>query len=69
MPSSSYNTFDGSIDDTFDHYFDQRFDQTFKNVSIDYGVQEEERKRRKKRVYIERNREESDVHSWNDYFN
>uniref|UniRef100_A0A0D3AQM5 DDE Tnp4 domain-containing protein n=1 Tax=Brassica oleracea var. oleracea TaxID=109376 RepID=A0A0D3AQM5_BRAOL len=40
----------------------------FVNFSIHNGVQEEERKRRKKRVYIERNREEGDIRLWNDYF-
>ena len=64
MAFSSHNTFNGSIEDTFDQYFDQ----TFENFSIHNGVQEEERKRRKKLVYIERNREEFDVHLWNDYF-
>jgi len=68
MSSSSHNTFEGSIDETFDQYFDQHFDQTFEHFSIDCGDQEEERKRRKKRVYIERNREEGDVRLWNDYF-
>uniref|UniRef100_A0A0D3BNU4 Uncharacterized protein n=1 Tax=Brassica oleracea var. oleracea TaxID=109376 RepID=A0A0D3BNU4_BRAOL len=76
MASSSHNTFDGSNDDNFDQYSDQQFDQyfdqivdqTFDNLSIHNGIQEEKRKKRKKRVYIERNREEGDVRLWNDYF-
>uniref|UniRef100_A0A0D3BT43 DDE Tnp4 domain-containing protein n=1 Tax=Brassica oleracea var. oleracea TaxID=109376 RepID=A0A0D3BT43_BRAOL len=76
MASSSHNTFDGSNDDNFDQYFDQQFDQyfdqivdqTFDNLSIHNGIQEEKRKKRKKRVYIERNRAEGDVCLWNDYF-
>ena len=68
MASSSHNTFGESIDQTFDQYFDQHFDQTFENLFIDHGDQEDERKRRKKRVFIERNREESHLRLWNDYF-
>jgi len=63
MASSSHNTFDGEGVD--DEKFDQYFDQPFENFSID---PEEERKRRKKRVHIKRNREEGDVRLWNDYF-
>uniref|UniRef100_A0A0D3EBJ8 DDE Tnp4 domain-containing protein n=1 Tax=Brassica oleracea var. oleracea TaxID=109376 RepID=A0A0D3EBJ8_BRAOL len=68
MASSSHNLFEGSDDDTCDDYFDQYFDQTFKNFTIDYANEEEERKKRKKRVYIERNREEGDLRFWKDYF-
>ena len=68
MASSSQNTFEESIDDTFDQNFDQHFDQTFEKFSIHYGGQEDERKERKKRVYIERNHEEGHVRLWNDYF-
>ena len=64
MASSSHNTFedvdDGSFDQYFDDYFDQQFDQTFENLAINYGHQEVEKRRRKKRVHIERNREEGD---------
>ena len=61
MTSSSHNTFEGVDDESFDQYFDQHFDQTFENLTIIYGDQEVERKRRKKRVHIERNREECDL--------
>ena len=61
MASSSQNTFEESIDDTFDQYFDQ----TFENFTI--GHQEEARKQRKKRAYIERNLEEGHIRLWNDY--
>ncbi|XP_048623319.1 uncharacterized protein LOC111209293 [Brassica napus] len=37
-------------------------------MTIAYGDAEEARKKRKKRVYIERNREEGHVCLWNDYF-
>ena len=76
MASSSNHNFDGSIDDeidqTFDQYFNQYFDQTFDETFEDlcnvYGDQEDERKTIKKRVFIERNREEGHVRLWNDYF-
>ena len=68
MASSSFNTVEGVDDEVFDQYFDEHFDQTFENLSIYYGDQEEQRKRRKKRVHIERNHEEADVRLWNDYF-
>src|SRR5690606_29186964 len=44
-----------------------QFDKTFENFTI-HGDQDEERKKRKKRFYIERNREEGHVRLWNDYF-
>uniref|UniRef100_A0A0D3ECJ5 DDE Tnp4 domain-containing protein n=1 Tax=Brassica oleracea var. oleracea TaxID=109376 RepID=A0A0D3ECJ5_BRAOL len=72
MASSSQNTFDGSDDEIFDQFFDQYFDQkiyqTFENLSIKYAEKEERRKKRKKRAYIERNREEGHIRLWNDYF-
>ena len=49
------NNFERSIDDNFDQYFSQHFDQTFENLFVDYGGQEDDRKERKKQVYIERN--------------
>uniref|UniRef100_A0A0D3DCC1 DDE Tnp4 domain-containing protein n=1 Tax=Brassica oleracea var. oleracea TaxID=109376 RepID=A0A0D3DCC1_BRAOL len=54
MTTSSHNTYEGLDNENFDQYFDQ----SFQKFSIHIGDQEEERKRRKKRVYIERNREE-----------
>ncbi|XP_048599813.1 uncharacterized protein LOC125579944 [Brassica napus] len=72
MASSSHNTFEGVDDDSFDQYFDQyhdqHFDQSFENLTTASGDQGEERKRRKKRIHIERNREEGNVRLWNDYF-
>ena len=63
MTSSSQKNFEESVDD---QYFDQYFDQTLENLTI--GHQEEPRKQRNKRVYIERNREEWHIRLWNDYF-
>ena len=68
MASSSHNDFEDSLDDTFDQYFDQYFDQTFENLVNAHGDQENERKTRKKRIFIERNREEGHLRLWNDYF-
>ena len=71
MASSSHNTFDQddeSFDQYFDQYFDDYFDQTLENLANNYGDQEVEGKRRKKRVHIERNLEEGDQRLWNDYF-
>ena len=64
MDSSSHHNKDESIDETFDQYFDQ----TFENLCNVYGDQEDERKTRKKIVFIERNREEGHLPLWNDYF-
>ena len=44
-------------DENFDQYFDETFDNFFEN----YGGLEDETKRRKKRVYIDRNREEGHI--------
>ena len=68
MASSSNNNFEGVDDESFDQYFDQHFEQTFENLAENYGDQQEERKRWKKRIHIERNREEGDLRLWNDYF-
>uniref|UniRef100_A0A0D3DZB6 Myb-like domain-containing protein n=1 Tax=Brassica oleracea var. oleracea TaxID=109376 RepID=A0A0D3DZB6_BRAOL len=67
MASSSHNDSD-NFDQAFDQYFDERFDQTFENLVVAYSGQQEERPERKKRVYIERNREAGHIRLWNDYF-
>uniref|UniRef100_A0A0D3CQP1 DDE Tnp4 domain-containing protein n=1 Tax=Brassica oleracea var. oleracea TaxID=109376 RepID=A0A0D3CQP1_BRAOL len=56
------------MDEAFDQYFDQAFDQQFENLCNNFGDQEDERKTRKKRIFIERNREEGHLRLWNDYF-
>ena len=61
MASSSQPNNEGSQYETFDQYFDQ----TFENFTI--GDQQEERKKTKKRAYIERNLEEGHIRLWNDY--
>ena len=71
MASSSHNTFEKD-DESFDQYLNQNiddyFDQTLENLANNNGDQEVERRTRKKRVHIERNREEGDKRLWNDYF-
>uniref|UniRef100_A0A0D3CJ63 DDE Tnp4 domain-containing protein n=1 Tax=Brassica oleracea var. oleracea TaxID=109376 RepID=A0A0D3CJ63_BRAOL len=66
MTSSSQNNFQDPMDDAFDEAFDQYFEQTFEKFTD--RLQEETRKERKKRIYIEKNREEGHIHLWNDYF-
>ena len=66
--SFNNNTFEGSMDEMFDQTFDQAFKQTFKNLFNHYADQKDERKTRKKRVFIERNRVEGHLRLWNDYF-
>ena len=68
MASSSHHNLEGSLDEIFDQYFDQTFYQTFDNLFNVYGDQEDERMTRKKRVFIERNREEDHFRLWNEYF-
>nr|VDD53704.1 unnamed protein product [Brassica oleracea] len=68
MASSSHINVDESLDDAFDELFDQHFEQAFEEFTI-HGDQEERRKKtKKKRAYIERNREEGHNRLWNDYF-
>ncbi|XP_048600215.1 uncharacterized protein LOC106375531 isoform X1 [Brassica napus] len=68
MASSSHHNFDRSLDEAFDEAFDEYFDKAFENLCNVNGDQEAERKTRKKRVFIERNREEGHIRLWNDYF-
>ena len=63
MASSSHNTFEGvdDFDQYYNQYCNQYFDQTFEDLCINHDDQEDTRKKRKKRVHIERNREEGNV--------
>ncbi|XP_024013856.1 uncharacterized protein LOC112087952 [Eutrema salsugineum] len=68
MASSSNNNFyENSLDDTFDE-----FDQTIENVfetAVDAALEyQAPTKAKKKRAYIERQREIGDQQLWNDYF-
>ncbi|XP_024014249.1 uncharacterized protein LOC112088195 [Eutrema salsugineum] len=82
MASSSYNDFnngfdenydenfvenvDDSLDDQFDDLFDQKFDKALNSFLERQTVPKP--KKKKKRAYIERNREEGHIRLWNDYF-
>uniref|UniRef100_A0A0D3D7H9 Myb-like domain-containing protein n=1 Tax=Brassica oleracea var. oleracea TaxID=109376 RepID=A0A0D3D7H9_BRAOL len=57
-----------SFDEEYDQFFDQYLDHTFENLLIANGDQQDERRARKKRIFIERNREEGHLWLWNDYF-
>ncbi|XP_024004407.1 putative nuclease HARBI1 [Eutrema salsugineum] len=69
--SSNYNFYENSLDDTFDE-----FDQTIENVfetAVDAAVDaaleyQAPTKAKKKRAYIERQREIGDQQLWNHYF-
>uniref|UniRef100_A0A0D3CK85 Uncharacterized protein n=1 Tax=Brassica oleracea var. oleracea TaxID=109376 RepID=A0A0D3CK85_BRAOL len=64
MAFASHYPYEGSDDENFDQYFEQAFE----NFTIDYGNQEEGRRRRKKRAYNKRKRETGHLRLWNDYF-
>ncbi|XP_024009329.1 uncharacterized protein LOC112084429 [Eutrema salsugineum] len=76
MASSSNNGNDGSLDDicddSFDDICDERFDaildQRFDEVFNNYLARQASKKAKKKRAYIEREREVGHQCLWNDYF-
>uniref|UniRef100_A0A0D3B8C5 DDE Tnp4 domain-containing protein n=1 Tax=Brassica oleracea var. oleracea TaxID=109376 RepID=A0A0D3B8C5_BRAOL len=68
MTSSSPFNIDQQFDEAFDQFFEQQFDEAYDTLINDQGNQEDERNTRKKRVFIERNREEGNLRLWNDYF-
>ncbi|XP_018466154.2 uncharacterized protein LOC108837624 [Raphanus sativus] len=68
MASSSHNNIDEKFDEAFDNYFDQYFEQAYENLVDAYGDQQDKEKTRKKRVFIERHREEGHRQLWDDYF-
>ncbi|XP_024016514.1 uncharacterized protein LOC112089892 [Eutrema salsugineum] len=61
---SNDDAIDDAIDDAFDDMFDERFDAKFDCIFNQLA----EKKKNKKRAYIERQREESHNRLWNDYF-
>ena len=66
MASSSRDTFEEMIEETFDstlyESMEQNFNEEFENLSVN------RRKSKKKRAYIERDREDGHNRLWNDYF-
>ncbi|XP_010424263.1 PREDICTED: putative nuclease HARBI1 [Camelina sativa] len=67
MASASSNNFD-DFDKMLDERFDQVYDQTFDHIVSAHAARQQARKPRKKRVYIERDREDGHDRLWNDYF-
>ena len=63
MASSSSNNFDDT-----DERFDQIFDQQFENLLIQNENRQKARTSKKKRAYIERQREQGHMQLWKDYF-
>uniref|UniRef100_A0A0D3C2B0 Myb-like domain-containing protein n=1 Tax=Brassica oleracea var. oleracea TaxID=109376 RepID=A0A0D3C2B0_BRAOL len=57
-----------SIWDMMDERFDEIFDQRFENLLIHKEAQQEASRSKKKRAYIERQREQGHMQLWNDYF-
>ncbi|XP_024006104.1 uncharacterized protein LOC112082814 [Eutrema salsugineum] len=76
MASSSNNPDGGPSERDFEQYFEQFFEQkfeqyyeqTYENLFSQYGEQQEPKKSKKKRAYVERDRVEGDNRLWNDYF-
>ncbi|XP_010513731.1 PREDICTED: uncharacterized protein LOC104789782 [Camelina sativa] len=67
MASSSSNNFE-NLDKVLDDRFEQVYDQAFDHISAAHADRQQARKPRKKRVHIERNREDGHIRLWNDYF-
>ena len=62
MSSSSSNGVDARLNEAFEEMFDQQFDHTFDSIVDVQG------NKPKRRVYIERDREQGHNLLWNDYF-
>ncbi|XP_024006490.1 uncharacterized protein LOC112083000 [Eutrema salsugineum] len=67
MAASSSNdrlddAYDDALDDAFDDAFDRKFDAKFESIN------QHAEKRKKKKAYIEREREQGHFRLWNDYF-
>ncbi|KAL0759520.1 hypothetical protein Bca101_075670 [Brassica carinata] len=64
MASSSSHDLDNMMDETFDQLLEQQFEQ----LSIHYEERQNASRSKKKRAYIERQREQGHMQLWNDYF-
>uniref|UniRef100_A0A0D3BT37 DDE Tnp4 domain-containing protein n=1 Tax=Brassica oleracea var. oleracea TaxID=109376 RepID=A0A0D3BT37_BRAOL len=64
MASSSSTNFDDEMDEKFDQIFDQQFEK----LLIHHENRQEASMSKKKRAYIERQREQGHMQLWNDYF-
>ncbi|WZZ85477.1 hypothetical protein YC2023_114056 [Brassica napus] len=69
MASSSNNDISNNdIEEMMDGKFDQFFDQHFENLLMRNENRQEASRSKKKRAYIERQREQGHLQLWNDYF-
>ncbi|XP_024010245.1 putative nuclease HARBI1 [Eutrema salsugineum] len=66
MASSSHNNFENIMEEKFEEASEQIYKQAFQNLFVNRG--DRQRASKKKRAYIERNREEGHMRLWNDYF-
>ncbi|XP_024016256.1 uncharacterized protein LOC112089735 [Eutrema salsugineum] len=66
MASSSRNNIDDMMDQQFEEKWDGFFDQAFENLMRQSGAPQP--KPKKKKAYIDRDREEGHIRLWNDYF-
>ncbi|XP_024004804.1 uncharacterized protein LOC112081961 [Eutrema salsugineum] len=60
------DAYDDRLDDEFDDAFDDAFDQKFE--AMFNSIVNAEKRKKKKRAYIEREREQGHARLWNDYF-
>ncbi|XP_020887609.1 uncharacterized protein LOC110230057 [Arabidopsis lyrata subsp. lyrata] len=68
MASSSNYNFEEALDEELSNALSNAFQQALDNSLDSYGDRQQAAKPRKKRVHIERNREEGHIQLWNDYF-
>ncbi|XP_019087471.1 PREDICTED: uncharacterized protein LOC109124948 [Camelina sativa] len=68
MASSSHNNFDDTIDETLNQVCDQISNQVWQSLLTPPVQHQQPPKPKKKRTFIERNREVGHAHLWNDYF-
>ncbi|XP_024006809.1 uncharacterized protein LOC112083371 [Eutrema salsugineum] len=73
MAASSSNdrlddAYDDAVDDALDDALDDAFDEKFEAMFNSFVKQNEEKMKKKKRAYIEREREKGHLRLWNDYF-
>uniref|UniRef100_A0A0D3EE55 DDE Tnp4 domain-containing protein n=1 Tax=Brassica oleracea var. oleracea TaxID=109376 RepID=A0A0D3EE55_BRAOL len=64
MASSSSDNFEDMMDETFDQLFEQQFEQ----LCSHHDDRQQASRSKKKRAYIERQREQGHMQLWNDYF-
>ncbi|XP_048591653.1 putative nuclease HARBI1 [Brassica napus] len=68
MASSSYDIFEETIEETFDSALNESMEQAFNEEFENLTVRQQATKSKKKRAYIDRDREDGHNCLWNDYF-